>query len=60
VIALTVFLVGLAMVGFGISSKRQGDRVIAEILAAEQRQIEREGMARRRAATPLRRAGWQS
>lgn len=41
-LALTIFLVGLAMVGFGISSKRQGDRVIAEILAAEQRQIERD------------------
>lgn len=41
-LVLTIFLVGLAMVGFGISSKRQGDRVIAEILAAEQRQIERD------------------
>jgi hypothetical protein len=49
-IALTIFLVGLAMVGFGISSKRQGDRVIAEILAAEQRQIDREHRAKQHAA----------
>ena len=49
-IVLTVFLVGLAMVGFGISSKRQGDRVIAEILAAEQRQIERDRVNAQHAA----------
>lgn len=40
-IALTIVLVGLALIGFGVSSKRQGDRVVAEILAAEQRGIER-------------------
>jgi hypothetical protein len=50
VIVLTVFLVGLAMVGFGISSKRLGDRVIAEILAAEQRGIERDRRAKQYAA----------
>jgi hypothetical protein len=49
-IVLTIFLVGLAMVGFGISSKRQGDRVIAEILAAEQRQIDRERRSKQYAA----------
>jgi hypothetical protein len=49
-IGLTIVLVGLALVGFGITSKRQGDRVIAEILAAEQRQIQRESRAKQHAA----------
>ena len=41
-IALTIVLVGLALIGAGVSSKRNADRVIAEIHAAEQRGIERE------------------
>jgi hypothetical protein len=41
-IALTIVLVGLALIGFGVSSKRNADRVIAEVRAAEQRGIERE------------------
>ena len=49
-IALTIVLVGLALVGFGVSSKRQGDRVVAEILAAERRGIERARRERQYAA----------
>lgn len=41
-IALTIVLVGLALIGAGVSSKRNADRVIAEVLAAEQRGIERD------------------
>lgn len=41
-IGLTIALVGLALIGFGIVGKRQGDRVVDEILAAELRQIDRE------------------
>ena len=41
-IALTIVLVGLALMAAGVSSKRNADRVVAEIRAAEQRGIERE------------------
>ena len=41
-IGLTIVLVGLALIGFGIAVKRMGDKVINEILAAELRQIERD------------------
>lgn len=41
-IALTIVLVGIALIGFGVSSKRQADRVVAEIRAAEQRGIARQ------------------
>lgn len=44
-IALTIVLVGLALIGAGVSSKRNADRVIAEVRAAEQRGIERERAA---------------
>ena len=43
---LTVFLVGLAMVGFGISHRRFGNKVLDEILAVELRQIDRERKAK--------------
>ena len=41
-IGLVIVLVGLALIGFGVASKRMGDRVVEEILAAELRQIDRE------------------
>lgn len=41
-IALTIVLVGLALIGAGVSSKRNADRVVREILAAELRGIDRE------------------
>lgn len=41
-IALTIVLVGLALIGAGVSSKRNADRVIDEILAVELRGIDRE------------------
>lgn len=40
--ALVIVLAGLLMIGLGVSLKRLGDRMVDEILAAEQRQIARE------------------
>lgn len=45
-IALTIILVALAMVGAGISFRRFGNKVLDEILAAELRQIDRERKAK--------------
>ena len=56
-IGLTIVLVGLALIGFGIAVKRMGDKVVEEILAAELRQIERDRVNAQHAANVS--ARWQ-